>query len=200
MKNLIILISVSIIFTSCGGADNDTVEIDGVLPGEHRVFITKAGTIKGDFSSSSTTGLAGADELCNTYADAAGLTRDYKAILSDSDTTAKFRLVFTGAIYTVSGSIKTKVAESSVELFNATPDNILSKIDWDEVGMSVSSGNVWTGANVDGTSDGNDCSNWTVVTSITNGNTGDVNQTDGKWIDNTNLACNLTAHLYCISQ
>jgi len=200
MKKILIIISASIIFISCGGADNNTIDIDGVRPTEYRVFITKAGTIKGDFSSSSTTGLAGADELCNTYAEAAGLTKDYKAILSDSSTTAKSRLVFTGAIYTVSGSIKTKVADSSVELFNADTVSILSKIDWDEEGMSVSSGNVWTGSNVDGTSDGNDCTNWTVVTSGTNGNSGDVNQIDGKWIDNANLACNLTAHLYCISQ
>jgi hypothetical protein len=199
MKKILIIISASIIFISCGGADNNTVDIDGVRPTEHRVFITKAGTIKGDFSSSSTTGLAGADELCNTYADAAGLTKDYKAILTDGTNTAKDRLVFTGAIYTVTGSEKRKVADSSVELFNADTVPLLSKIDWDEDGMSVSSGNVWTGSNTDGTNDGAHCTNWTDATTGT-GNAGDVNETGQKWIDNNPLACTSTAHLYCISQ
>jgi hypothetical protein len=201
MKNLIILISVSIIFTSCGGADNDTVEIDGVLPGEHRVFITKNGSIEADFNSSGLSGLAGADRLCDTYAQAAGLTKDYKAILSDNDATAKSRLIFTGSVYTVTGSIKTQVAESSVELWNSDTVDILSKIDWDEDGTSVSSGNVWTGTTSSGTSDPNNCDNWTDVTSTFKGGYGDVNQTGQTWIeDGLGQSCALTAHLYCISQ
>ena len=199
MKKILIIISASIVFISCGGADNNTVDIDGVRPTEHRVFITKAGTIKGDFSSSSTTGLAGADELCNTYADAAGLIKDYKAILSDSNFAAKDRLVFTGAIYTVTGSEKRKVADSSVELFNADTVPLLSKLDWDEDGMSVSSGNVWSGTTSSGTIDALNCTNWTDDTAG-NGTIGDVNETGQEWIENTNLVCTGTAHLYCISQ
>ena len=211
MKNLIILISVSIIFTSCGGADNDTVEIDGVLPGEHRVFITKNGSIEADFNSSGLSGLAGADRLCDTYAQAAGLTKDYKAILSDdsngNESTAKSRLIITGAIYTVTGSIKTEVAGSGDEFWNSDTVPILSKIDWDEDGNSVSSGKVWTGTTTSGTSDGNNCEDWTEVASNNgsgtsyNGTYGDVNViTLGKWIEDTTQPCSSTSHLYCISQ
>jgi hypothetical protein len=201
MKNLIILISVSIIFTSCGGADNDTVEIDGVLPSEHRVFITKNSSIKADFSSSGLSGLAGADRLCDTYAQAAGLTKDYKAILSDANIMAKDRLVLTGSIYTVSGSIKIKVAESSVELWNADTVDLLSKIDWDEDGKSVSSANVWTGSNADGTIDGDHCDSWTDTSAGKNGQLGDVDETGQLWISKQSLTCLSTvAHLYCISQ
>jgi hypothetical protein len=200
MKKLIISLSASILISSCGGPNGTSVETDGILPGEHRVFITKSSSIKADFSSSGSNGLVGADKLCDTYAKAAGLELTYKAILSDGSTMAKNRLVFIGSIYTVTGSIKTKVAESSVELWNADTVPLLSKIDWNEDGMSVSSGNVWTGSNSDGTIDGDHCDNWTDV-SAGNGHLGDVNETGQKWISNQSLVCNgTTAHLYCISQ
>lgn len=204
MKKLIKFIGIGALIYSCGGPDNGTVESDGVLPGEHRIFITKSSSIKADFSSSGLTGIAGADALCNAYAEAASLKKEYKAIISDDTSAAKDRLVFTGSIYTVSGSIKTKVAESSSEFWDSSSSDLLSKIDWDEDGRSVTSGNVWTGTTSSGTSHTENCSNW-ATSSLSDGSKkggfGDVNQTNDLWIeDGTGQPCSLTAHLYCISQ
>lgn len=199
MKKISFYLCISLLVISCGGPDNGTVEIDGVLPGEHRVFITKNASIDAKFSDSGFTGLTGADKLCLTYAKAAGLKNDYKAILSDGTTSAKDRLVISGSIYVVSGSIKTKIAEDAAALWNASTTSLLAKIDWDEDGRSVASGTAWTGTSQTGTVNTDHCTNWT-TTASGNGTVGDVNQIDGNWIDSNTQSCGGTAHLYCISQ
>lgn len=195
-KKIATLFFTSLILVACGGPDNTPEEEDGVSPGEHRIFIT-SNTFDGNMS-----GLTGADQNCKDRAEAAGLTKDYKAILSDGTNSAASRLVFSGAIYLVHGSNKDKIADSNTALFSADTTNFSYQINRDENGSLITAKEVWTGSSVeDGTSGTDNCTNWTSNSGAVDGEYGTNDSVDGTWIGNTSAkACSDSKHLYCISQ
>jgi hypothetical protein len=103
-------------------------------------------------------GLSGADSKCQTEATNAGLTGTYKAWLSDATTSAANRLEhFTGQYKLVDGSV---VATSWNQFTDGILDHAINKT---AANGSISSGNVWTGSNANGTTATmrNNCDNWT---------------------------------------
>jgi hypothetical protein len=190
-------------FASCGGADTGGAS-DGLDSSDHRVFVTSS-TTNGEFLAGvddSIVGVAAADQICEDLADSAGLTRTYKAIISDDSADAKTRLFITGAIYTVAGSASTLIANTETEFWAASSTALINDIDRDESGTFISdSSKVWTGSSNTGTKNTENCNDWKVDTSGTTGSTGQLGYVNGLWLDNTeDIACNQYLRLYCISQ
>lgn len=156
-----------------------------------------ASSFTGDLS-----GLSGADVQCQTAATQAGLTRIYKAIMSDNAQTAKERLNLIGGIYKFEGSKKVEVASVGVDLWN--PGGLTAAVDTDENGQKVAAGEAWTGTDSDGGNFGatlDNCQNWTSASMSDYGSVGQNDQFDGDWVeDPTPLNCDLLRSIYCISQ
>ncbi len=202
-KKSLLFLAVSLVI-SCGGP-SASGEPDGVDAVDHRLFVSST-TNTGKFEDGSLEGLAAADKFCNDLAEDVNLTRDYKAVMSDSITDAKTRLFITGAIYTVAGSEKTLIAESATDFWNASATDLKNNISRDETGAFLSGNDqVWTGSSSAGTKNTTHCSDWKVeeagVNDPNKGTVGELSRIDGLWIDNTTeVNCNLSLRVYCISQ
>jgi hypothetical protein len=192
MKRILLSFTLIQALVSCGiEATGEGEGNDGVGTNEYRIFVTSS-TTDGDMG-----GLAGADTLCTNAANSAGLSRNYKALLSTSSTDAVNRLNFTGPIYVVSQGVKTLIAGSGSELWNDNTNNG-ARIDKDENGLTVS-GSVWTGTNSDGTLfTSQACSDWTSTAAV--GWTGSTDQFDDRWVESTSGTCVSEFHIYCVSQ
>ena len=83
----------------------------------HTVFITSARYF-GDMG-----GLSGADTICQNAATAAGLSGTWKAILSDSTTSAESRLNFNGGIIYNNAATPAIIANDKADLFDGTIAN-----------------------------------------------------------------------------
>jgi hypothetical protein len=72
-------------------------------------------------------------------------------------------------------------------------------INLDESGNPVT-GAVWTGTRADGTSAGQDatCADWTVSNQNRNATVGSASASDETWTNKESVACDTTAHLYCV--
>lgn len=200
MKKLIATTSLILILASCGGPDNGNEDSDGVGLTDHRIFISSSATTGDMNGGTGSTGLAKGDDICNDLADAAGLTRSYKAILSDDTADTSSMLQITGSIYTVTkDGVSNLIAEASSEFWDADTTEHKNLIDYDENGELLSNKEIWTGSFEAGTSTDDDCSNWT----STGGNAtfGDNSEKNSLWIESSGTAiCSTSKHLYCISQ
>jgi hypothetical protein len=178
---------------------------DGVSGLDHRIFVTKD-SFKGNFS-----GYSSPDDACQAAAQAAGLQRIYRAILSYSTTggQAKDRLGdSSGYIYIIDNMgaafVVTKGYLDPGGLWDTSLVNLTTAINMDEYGNLISGAvNVFTGTNADGTKSGSAaadfCNNWKSSSSHTV-RFGEASQVDGKWVDYSAGDCSVDAHLYCISQ
>lgn len=149
--------------------DNGAPEIleDGISSSEHRLFI----------SSSSHTGnlggRIGADSICQSLARDAGLTREYRALLSTSNNNVIENPTHNGRIYAFdSSNTKTLIANS---LTNFVSGDLISDPRWDEGNNALLGPDdpgyglrVWTGYN---SQDARirTCTDWT-SSSFQNGN------------------------------
>ena len=110
-------------------------------------------------------GLSGADSVCQQQAINAGLNGTYKAWLSDGNNSAYSRMTHsTLPYYTPSGTL---VANSWNDL---TGGNVLNGIATYANGTNISSYNqyktiILTGTKYDGSSEGDNCNNWTSTSS-----------------------------------
>jgi hypothetical protein len=194
MKKLISSLCLLILLSSCGQeADGGSEGTDGVGVSDHRIFVTSV-----SYTGAELGGISGADSACTTLAKSAELTRTYKAVISDSTTTAK-RLNFTGGVYSIpsAGEAELIVASGS-DLWDTDTKNLLTNINIDENGSSVSS-YVWTGTDSDGaTMTGEHCSDWNSTSGT--GRRGHTDQSDDRWIEDTDLACTNSYPILCISQ
>lgn len=157
-----------------------------------RVFVTKT-RYNGNLG-----GLVGADQKCNTAAEAAGLGGTWKAWLSDSNTNAIDRIAEVGPWYDIVPNetwVNQKVFNNKAGLAT-TP---LAGIQNNEDGSFNSSGtSVWTGTSVGGVASANHCLSWTSTSSIAvYGVAGKVNN---GWTSYSTNSCSDTASLYCIEQ
>lgn len=176
------------ILISCGSPSSGDL-IDEVSDGEHRVFITST-TTDGNLG-----GITGGDSICSARAEAAGLKRTYKAILSDGSSNAKDRLTLTGAVFSFAGSKKTTIVDLGADLWNG---NLLSAIAYDELGNS-STNDVWTGTDSDGNAFFDRCSDWSTNSSGTDGLAGDPQSSGQNAFENGPESCDQLLSLYCIS-
>ena len=191
----------SLVLVSCGQPESSDCS-DGIGCNDHRIFVSSQ-TYNGNFD-----GITGADASCQVLANAAGLSRTYKAILSDSSTNAVDRLAFTGAVYTVDGQDEINlVAKVGSDLWATdTVGNLLARIDYDEEGNSVTSRNPWTGSTGEGFRNDDFCTDngvdWTSDSSSVEGDVGSTDFDDERWLENVAITsyCSEFNPIICISQ
>ncbi|MBC7384812.1 MAG: hypothetical protein H7301_01460 [Cryobacterium sp.] len=189
---------------------------DGLALGDHRIFITTNpyGGIPGD-------GLADADAFCQTTAASAGLTRNYKAVLSDATANAVDRITSNGgSVYTFDTlGVKKVVFNSVPEMWSAPTIN---QPIYSETSADMSGSAVITGSNTNGTYYPEDCSGIGGPTAYGYGNPNDtytqllpfapwfqVHSGEGTWLHDFNhggmppiaeAPCFNPYPVYCISQ
>jgi hypothetical protein len=179
-----------------GGAVHPT---SGDPSGRMRVFVTATG-YTGDLKTQGggSSGLDGADKICNLSASAAGLGGRWVAWLSDSKTAAPDRVQDVGPWYLVDR--KTLVFPSKAALALSP----LAAITRNERGVLTQAG-VWTGTS--GGAAGavpattpveNTCSDWTTGESSTEGLMGGTNVS--QWTQNITVPCFYVNELYCFEQ
>ncbi len=168
---------------------------DGVGIYEHRVFIS-SGSRSGNLG-----GLANADALCQTLATTAGLSRTYRAMLSDASTRVRDRISLTGAIYNFS-SPTVKVLVSNGDAFTTT--NLSTGIFYNEkyIAYPLGSVSIPTGSTASGEISTNQhCLSWTSNNVLHSAAVTVSGQTAG-FLLNTVTTCDAGAgfHILCISQ
>jgi hypothetical protein len=179
-------------YTSCG---QGLVCLTGVCkpaPEVSVVFIT-SGTTTGNIG-----GLNGADQKCQSEADAAGLSGLFVAFLSTSSVDARDRIPDAKYLRVD----KTVVADSRSDLLDGSLD---APINVTATGAVLTSTvRPWTGTNQSGTSTGNTCQNWTTgaqgecSTPLYTARSGEGTATNKSWTDLTNYCCWAPfTRLYC---
>lgn len=161
------------------------------LPSNHIVFVSSK-IFNGNLG-----GLSGADAKCTSLALAAGLggRAAWRAILSDSTVGARDRILIRGPVR----NTRFETVSLSTGLFNKT-GALAKPIQYSETGASPpdNTNNVWTGSELDGSSDDDHCSDWKLIYGI--GETGSSSSSNKLWLDASDHDCLQEKHLYCISQ
>jgi hypothetical protein len=182
---------------ACGSADSGSGGLGGSggvggSPSERRVFVTST------VQTAALGGIAGADALCATQADEAGLGRNFKAWLSTtlSSVADADRLSQNGGPFVRVDEVI--VANDWADLVDGA---LLAPISLDATGQA-SAGDVWTGTLPNGDSyTFDDCAAFTSE-SGTAGQAlcGNSTSTSTTWTDNQPARCSSTLRLYCIEQ
>lgn len=181
---------------SCGGEVTSSTT-DGVDEGDHRIFLTSV-KYNGNLG-----GITGADSKCSDLATSAGLTKTYKALLSDSSSDVVNRLSISGNTYVFSDSVnKNKVVSLGSDLWLTSSTELLNVIDRDEKYNLISSEKSWSGTDSDGiVAISNDhCNDWTSNISTQQGQVGVIGSKTDTWVEGTAENCNQYFRLICISQ
>jgi hypothetical protein len=157
-------------------------------------------TVKRVFASSSTHtgnlgGLAGADGICQSLADAEGLSGTFKAWLSSSTVTASSRLTHATIPYYLPNN--TKIADDWSDLVDGTIDNPLNA---NEAGTTLPSFLPWTGATHTGGIATYQCSDWTSSANAQFGSNGSSTRTDLAWTLNNTRRCDTVTRVFCFQQ
>ncbi|MGH7801211.1 MAG: hypothetical protein ACREOW_11405 [Thermodesulfobacteriota bacterium] len=141
-------------------------------------------------------GLEGADEKCQAAADTAGLAGTDMAWLSDDNESPaqRFKTLAVGAY------IKTDGATVAGNWGDLTDGTLNRGIDRDEDGNDLSGLGVWTGTNVDGSKNPNNCLNWTDGSAANTGLEGLSGATNSIWTALNIPPCSNLTHLYCFEQ
>jgi hypothetical protein len=153
------------------------------------VFVTST-TYSGNLG-----GLSGADQICQTLANQAGLLGTYKAWLSDSATSVSSRIAHANVPYQRIDGVA--IANNWTDL---TDGSLLAPLSFTESGAIVSGTGVWTNSNVGGmtASMTNTCTNWWSVSGQSV--RGYDGSTNGAWTSNGLLGCSYYLHLYCLQE
>ncbi len=176
-----------------------SVKLEGVIAGNHRIFVTSE-THTGDFTSTYDSqtfshGLIGADYRCQKLANDAGLGGYWRAVVGDKESGAARRLHMTRPIYDI--DLGTKVADDETDFWDGSFD---AGFDKDETGAVVSDTKVWTGSgNFGSITTEYNCNNWSSASSTHNawvGNSDDVSNAFSKFSTN----CDQTRALMCVNQ
>jgi hypothetical protein len=143
-------------------------------------------------------GLAGADVLCNGWAEDAGIGGDYRALLSTDGVDARDRV--TGARGWINVD-RRPVADGIDEPFNRFSGGPLLPVRLDPDGNDLLNVGVWSGSNDLGLYDplggSTACENWESEVAMSTARFGYSDVTAG-WLDRSGtLSCDLQFHLYC---
>lgn len=136
-----------------------------LIAAHHKAFVTEA-TPQGNFG-----GIAAADAICQGEADTAGLSGEFKAVLSDNATSIANHINLFAPVRNVAGTL---VGRSAVQLSAGATAGVLG---FHADGDPVSGGNydIWTGAAANGAQAlGNNCLNWSSNDGGQRGAFGDV--------------------------
>ncbi len=162
---------------------------------------TSVETGKVVFASSSTYtgnlgGAAGADLICQSLADAAGLEGTFKAWISDDTSMPESAFTQYNEPYVlVNGP---RIADNWNDLTDGTIINSISK---DETGSNIQ-GWAWTNTNIFGNAySGMNCSNWISSNPSDFGVAGIIGQVNGLWtVGGSTGTCDSYGHVYCFEQ
>ena len=165
-----------------------SVDAGDAGPSERRIFVTAT------VQTGSMGGIAGADEICATQADAAGLEGEFRAWLSTLASPVSGRLVESTVPYVlVDGTV---IADDWDDL---TDDSIQAPIDLDATGQPRG-GDVWTGTLPSGEPyDGGDCDGFTSDSSGIS-LCGSTQFVDTRWSAAQTPSCSTRLRLFCIEQ
>lgn len=180
-----------------GGSSGSSVN-----SGYVRMFVTST-TYDGNLG-----GIAGADAKCQARAAAASLGGTWKAIISDSTTSAKSRMTNrTKPVFNLAGflvwnpSVPLMFSSDSSTTTGAPPwgtaANLANEPEITELGTTVST-SVWTGSYSTGLVYGTHCSNWTSNSSGVSGGYGNPAYKTTNWILQGSVACSNSYRLYCL--
>lgn len=143
-------------------------------------------------------GLAGADAICQTHAEAAGLSGSYMAWLSDLTDSPSTRFTQATVPYVLVDG--TKIADSWSDLVDGT---LQHPIDRDELGGYYQGNYAWTGTEPDGTPTTNPgylCENWTSSEMVNYGIRGAEYGSDTTWTRHSGGFCEYYHSIYCFEQ
>lgn len=165
-----------------------------VPPSEKRLIFATSTVHQGDFG-----GLAQGDAICQSLADAEGLGRTFKAILSDSSTDAKDRFASDSrAIFLV--DLTTRIATGVSDLFDGAIEN---PVNVTEDGGSVPTIEAaWTGTFSSGLKSSTQlCLDWTSASATDDGGAiGAPRETDTSFLYIGARFCDSEEHLYCLEE
>lgn len=140
-------------------------------------------------------GLAGADNVCQTEAAAAGLTGSFLAWLSDGTDSPDTRFTRSAFRYLLPSG--TPVARDYADLTDGT---ILNPIDETSTGGAASAA-VWSNVTTAGLPVGGlHCLLWTSLSPSILGNTGLTSSTSSTWTQAGAGTCNIPRSIYCFEQ
>jgi hypothetical protein len=167
-----------------------------VIPaGAKRLFVTSL-AYPGDLRTAGqgSTGLSGADALCQNHAQAASMGGTWRAWLSDS---------FVNAITRITGEGPWALLDGRIAFTNRAELQTVPRIpiQVDERGV-VLNRLVWTGTQVGGVGDGNTCFNWTSSSGEAKGTIGYLGGSifPRDWTKGRVDDCISERHLYCFEQ
>lgn len=149
-------------------------------------------------------GVTGADKICQSFAEQAGLLGQYNALLADSIASYRPENRFERSTYPYYLPDGTKVADNWTDLSDGNIDNPINGL---ADGTTASSGDgnvVW--ANLTNTllyRNTDHCSDWNSDSSGQNGNVGSMSATGGFAFNQTTLSpesCDSLSRLYCVEQ
>jgi hypothetical protein len=187
---------------SCGMACADNELCVGSCSPKKYVFVSS------ELRTGGMGGILGADNLCSTLADEAGLPGDYLAWNSTNSDYPNLDFVKEGVYVRTDGQI---VATSYADLVDG---NILHPIDLDEsqlpalnvpfmANCEAVTGPVWSNTTSIGDfAGGLACGSWFNGTNLSSGRIGSVFATDGRWtnIDDCYVPCGAWLPIYCVQQ
>ena len=192
MHRLFSALAVGLLVLGSGPALADDDDDDGT-PTTRLVFLTSA-TYDGDDLGS----VLGADIECQALADAAGISGEFRAWLSDG-----FGSPFDDFVKSAVPYVRLDGARVAANWNDLIDRTLISPIYVDESGgrPSEDSGTrAWTGTNADGTENDGDCNGWIPMSGAFTGLMGATDRTDVNWTEDSGSGCNLEAHLYCFEQ
>jgi hypothetical protein len=165
----------------------------------YRMFTT-AGTY--GVSSFTGTGLGQLDQACETEARAAGLTRRYRALATDSTLGLSVRFSLSKPIYMVNVSTPFLLITSLQDSISG--QDLSAQPRYDAQGNFISSGSaqVMTGLTSTG-ENGENCTDWSATDFATKFTRGSMTVVDRSWIGSiaSPTGCNSTsARLYCLGE
>jgi hypothetical protein len=182
--------------------DNPAVDAGRPRAGQKRVFVTSSG-YAGDLRGSGrgADGLAGADNLCQTSANAALLGGTWKAWLSSGApnqpaSNAVDRIADVGPWYRLDGE---KAFNNKANLMTGP----LVALNVDENAHKAPHGTVipvWTGTRAGGTWSGEDCSQWLEGITLRSAVYGRAETLGSTWTDAGMIDCGGKHSLYCFEQ
>lgn len=197
-------IGIFLFAASCVSFNHPQVYVDGILPGESRIFVSSTGMISGGLGlNASLDPIGTADGICAAAKQSEGLTLTYKAILSITTSTYLSRATSpTNAVYVFdSASSRRLVANTLSSMFSGAGTVLASGISRDEHYNDATGNFVWTGTQNNGTVGGT-CTDWTDGASPgVKAIYGTAGSTTSTWVQQTTGSCGGSANkFYCIAQ
>lgn len=171
---------------------------DVLEPIDNEIFVSEGSTVgamQEEVGGNTILGGFAGDAKCTKWAGAVGLRKDrpWKAVLSTDAERANRRITIFGRVY------------NKGNLIGDTDGAFWTNKDWgnaiayNERGLLMSSSDhVWTGIERDGFRAANDCNSWRDNTGT--GRYGIPTESDIDRINRNDEKCNISNHIYCISQ